>query len=160
MRVRNERRRTEALPSCGTLQDWGLPLLHQMESHIPAGSCMSRQPVLGSLLCLGKAPRACMNLLFLKPEKAKGVRGESSTQPGPAGWANYKVFTAQTKPIKPLYSGKRVRSSGYLRSWRPPPLSPQSAPLRLICLPFTFLSLWLPPHKDPWFGSHSEALCP
>jgi hypothetical protein len=62
--------------------------------------------------------------------------GESSTQPGPAGWANYKVFTAQTKPIKLLYSGKCVRISGYLLSWRPPPRSPQSAPSLSNLSPF------------------------
>lgn len=38
---------------------------------------MSHQSVLGSLLCLGKAHCACMNLLFLKPEEAKGVGGGS-----------------------------------------------------------------------------------
>lgn len=106
----------------------------------PCWELHTHQPVLGSLLCLGKAHCACMNLLFLKPEKARGVRGESSTQPGPAGWANYKIFTAQTKPIKLLYSGKYMQINGtfvhgllHLSLLKVPHLC-------LICLPFTFLS--------------------
>lgn len=60
----------------------------QMESHLSAGGCMPptpHQPVMGSLLCLGKAPHACMNLLFLKPEEAKGVRG-AVLHPAWASW--------------------------------------------------------------------------
>lgn len=74
MNVRNERGRAEALLPLARHCRTGDPLPSDGIPH-PCWELRARQPVLGSLLCLGRAHCACMNLLFLKPEKAKGVGG-------------------------------------------------------------------------------------